>query len=115
MLVSMNWISDFVSLDGLDIEQLIKRFTLSTAEVEDIVYKGRDTQKVVVAEIKSIENHPDSKKLHLLKVDAGDGLIDVVCGAPNVRVGMRTALALAGGKVCGTPINRTVIAGYTSC
>ena len=58
MLVSMNWVQDFVDLSGLDIEKLIKRFTLSTAEVEDIIYKGRDVSGVVVAKILSVENHP---------------------------------------------------------
>ena len=47
MLISMNWIQDFVDLSGLDIEALIQRFTLSTAEVEDIFYKGRDVRGVV--------------------------------------------------------------------
>ena len=47
MFVSMNWIQDYVDLSGLDIESLIKRFTLSTAEVEDIIYKGRDVQGVI--------------------------------------------------------------------
>lgn len=55
-------------------------------------FKGSDISGIVVAEIKSVENHPDSKKLHLLKVDAGDGqLTDVVCGAPNVRVGLKNS------------------------
>ena len=68
MFVSMNWIQEFVDLSGEDIESLIKRFTLSTAEVEDIIYKGKEVQGVIIAEIKSVENHPNSKKLHLLKV-----------------------------------------------
>lgn len=73
MFLSMNWISDFVDLSGLDKVELIHQFSLSTAEVEnEIFYKGSDLSGVVVAEIKSIENHPESKKLHLLKVDAGD-------------------------------------------
>ena len=95
MFLSMNWISDFVDLSGLDKLKLINQFSLSTAEVEnDIYFKGSDLSGVVVAEIKSVENHPDSKKLHLLKVDAGEAeLTDVVCGAPNVRVGMKTAFA----------------------
>ena len=80
MLISMNWINDFVDLSGLDLEKLIHQFTLSTAEVEDIYYMGRDIKDVVVARIVSIENHPDSKKLHLLKVDAGDKVYDCVCG-----------------------------------
>ena len=63
MFLSMNWICDFVDLSGLDRKSLIKNFTLSTAEVEDIIVKGEDTYGVVVAEIVSIENHPNSKKL----------------------------------------------------
>ena len=77
MFVSMNWIQDYVDLSGLDIESLIKRFTLSTAEVEDIIYKGRDVQGVIIAEIKSVEKVPDSKKLHLLEIDTGNGIISV--------------------------------------
>ena len=65
MLVSINWIKDYVDLDGCDIKGLINKFTLATAEVEDIYYMGRDVQKVVVGEIKTLENHPESKKLHL--------------------------------------------------
>lgn len=101
MFLSMNWIEDFVDLSGLDKIELIQKFSLSTAEVEnDIFHKGSDISGIVVAEIKSVENHPDSKKLHLLKVDAGDGkLTDVVCGAPNVRVGMKTAFAKIGAKI----------------
>ena len=101
MFLSMNWIQDFVDLSGLDLVKLINQFSLSTAEVEnEIFFKGSDLSGVVVAEIKSVENHPDSKKLHLLKVDAGDGeLTDIVCGAPNVRVGMKTALAKVGARL----------------
>ena len=69
MFLSMNWIGDFVDLSGLDKKALIHNFTLSTAEVEDIFVKGEDTYGVVVAKILSVENHPTSKKLHLLKVD----------------------------------------------
>ncbi|MBQ7499421.1 MAG: phenylalanine--tRNA ligase subunit beta, partial [Clostridia bacterium] len=115
MLVSMKWISEFVDLDGIDIDGLIHRFTLSTAEVEDIFHKGNDTENVVCAKILSIEDHPESKKLHLLKIDAGDAVYDCVCGAPNVREGMKVAFAKAGGYVCGTPIKEAVVAGYKSC
>ena len=114
MLISMNWINDFVDLSGLDLEKLIHQFTLSTAEVEDIYYMGRDIKDVVVARIVSIENHPDSKKLHLLKVDAGDKVYDCVCGAPNVREGMLVAFAREGGSVSGMEITCAKIAGYES-
>ena len=116
MLLSMNWISDFVDLSGLDKLKLINQFSLSTAEVEnEIFFKGSDISGIVVAEIKEVSDHPDSKKLHLLKVDAGDGeLTDVVCGAPNVRVGMKTAFAKVGAKIGEIEIAPRALAGYTS-
>ncbi len=116
MYISLNWISDFVDLSGLDKVALIHQFSLSTAEVEnEIFYKGSDISGVVVGEIKSVEEHPESKKLHLLKVDCGEAeLADVVCGAPNVRVGMKTAFAKLGAQVGEITIAPRALAGYTS-
>ncbi|MBQ9119378.1 MAG: phenylalanine--tRNA ligase subunit beta [Lachnospiraceae bacterium] len=116
MFISLNWISDFVDLSGLDKVALIHQFSLSTAEVEnEIFYKGSDISGVVVGEIKSVEEHPESKKLHLLKVDCGEAeLADVVCGAPNVRVGMKTAFAKLGAQVGEITIAPRALAGYTS-
>ncbi len=117
MFLSMNWIKDFVDLSGLDELKLINQFSLSTAEVEnDIQFKGSDISGIVVAEIKSVENHPESKKLHLLKVDIGEeALVDVVCGAPNVRVGMKTAFAKVGAKIGEIEITPRPLAGFMSC
>ena len=114
MFLSMNWIGDFVDLSGLDRKALIRNFTLSTAEVEDIIEKGSDISGIVVAKILSVENHPESKKLHLLKVDKGDEVVDIVCGAPNVREGMKVALATVGGRVGEITIAPRTLAGYTS-
>lgn len=116
MYLSMNWISDFVDLKGLDKMKLIHQFSLSTAEVEnDIFMKGSDISGIVCAEIKSVEEHPESKKLHLLKVDIGEAeLVDVVCGAPNVRVGMKTAFAKLGAKIGDITIAPRKLAGYAS-
>ncbi|HPG64287.1 MAG TPA: phenylalanine--tRNA ligase subunit beta [Saccharofermentans sp.] len=116
MLLSMNWISDFVDLTGLDRMQLISRFSLSTAEVENEIFEmGKELSGVVVGQILSVENHPSSKKLHLLKVDCGRAEpVDIVCGAPNVRVGMKTALATLGANVDGIVIEPRDLAGCTS-
>jgi phenylalanyl-tRNA synthetase beta chain len=116
MFLSMNWIQDFVDLNGLDKVELIHQFSLSTAEVEnEIFFKGSDLSGVVVAEIKSVENHPESKKLHLLKVDTGEAeLTDVVCGAPNVKVGMKTAFAKVGAQIGEITIAPRPLAGYDS-
>ncbi len=114
MFVSMNWINDFVDLSGEDIDKLISRFTLSTAEVEGVEHKGEDIKDVVVGEIISCEDHPDSDHLHVLKVDAGDKVYDVVCGAPNARAGIKTAFARCGGSVCGMKIKSAKLRGIES-
>ena len=116
MFLSMNWISDFVDFTGLEKVKLINQFSLSTAEVEnEIFFKGSDISGIVVAEIKSVLPHPESKKLHLLKVDTGkDELTDVVCGAPNVREGMKTAFAQVGAHIGDIEITPRKLAGYTS-
>ncbi|MBQ8183645.1 MAG: phenylalanine--tRNA ligase subunit beta [Clostridia bacterium] len=114
MFVSINWIKEYVDLEGLDIKNLINSFTLATAEVEDIIVKGQDLRDVVVGEILSIDNHPNSKKLHLLKVDGGDRIYDVVCGAPNVRENMKIAFVKAGGRVPAGEITKANVAGYES-
>lgn len=114
MFVSMNWIKDFVDLEGQDLEKLIHRFTLSTAEVEGIEYKGKDIQNVVVGEILSCEDHPDSDHLHLLKVDGGDAVYDVVCGAPNARAGIKTAFCKVGGRVGEIKIKPAKLRGQVS-
>ena len=114
MLVSMNWIKEYVDLSGEDLQKLIMKFTLSTAEVEDIYIKGKEVKDVVVGEIVSFEAHPNSKKLHILKVDGGDRIYDCVCGAPNAALGLKVAFAKVGGSVPGLLIAKREVAGYMS-
>ena len=116
MLLSMNWICDYVDLSGLDKLSLIHRFSLSTAEVENEIFmKGSDLHGIVVAEIKSVEEHPESRKLHLLKVDIGEAeLVDVVCGAPNVAVGLKVPFAKLGAQIGDITIAPRKLAGFTS-
>lgn len=114
MKVSINWIKDFVDLQGVDIENLISKFTMGVAEVEGIEYKGKDVSGVVTAKILEVNEVPNSKKLHLLKVDAGDEIVQIVCGAPNVRVGLITALAKIGAKLGDITISKAKLAGIES-
>lgn len=115
MYISLNWIKEFVNLDGIEVDEIVKRFGLATAEVEGVEYKGQNISNIVVAEIKSVENHPDSKKLHILQVDDGlENLTQVVCGAPNVRVGMKTAFARVGAQVQDIKIGKAKLAGVES-
>ncbi len=114
MKVSMNWISDYVDLSGLNLKELIHRFTLSTAEVEDVYELGTEVNGVRIAEVVKVEPHPNSKKLHLVTVNLGDHEDRCVCGAPNVREGMRIPFAPFGASVVGMTIGEAQIAGVTS-
>ncbi len=114
MFISMNWISEFTDLSGINLKELIGRFTLSTAEVEDIHEYGKNIRDVVVGKIIEINDHPNSKKLHLVKVDIGSEVVDCVCGAPNVFVGAVVPFAKLGGCVGELEIKEAKIAGEIS-
>ncbi|HBP44051.1 MAG TPA: phenylalanine--tRNA ligase subunit beta [Clostridiales bacterium] len=115
MRISINWIKDYVDLSGIETSELIKRFNLATAEIEDVYNMGEKTNKVVLARILEVVNHPNSNHLHILKVDDGSPEpVQVVCGAPNVRVGMVTAFAQVGGMVNGFKIGKAKLVGVES-
>jgi len=101
--LSLNWLKDYVDLSGIDIKELWYRFTMSTAEVEEVEFVGRDVQDVVVARVLSVVPHPESKKLKIAQVDSGDGILQIVCGAPNVAEGILVPLAKIGGSVKNMP------------
>lgn len=114
MKISINWIKEFVDLEGIEADELVKRFNLSTAEIEGVEYKGKDTYNVVFGKILEVNNHPESQKLHILKVDVGEEKLQIVCGAPNVREGMVTCVAKVGGAVQGHKIGPAKLAGVES-
>lgn len=103
MKISLNWLKDYVDLDGIDIKELWYRFTMSTAEVEEVEFVGQDIQNVVVGKVLSSVPHPESKKLKITQVDSGSGVLQIVCGAPNVTEGILVPLAMIGGSVKNMP------------
>ena len=115
MLISCNRLKSYIKdCEDIDFVKVWDIVTMRTAEVENVVVKGEDLKDVVTAKIVSCEKHPDSKKLSLLKVSDGKEEYDVVCGAPNVRVGLIGALVKVGGMVSGMKITSRKLAGYVS-
>ena len=114
MYISMNWVKDYVDLSGIETEEIVKRFNLSTAEIEGYEIKGDKIQNVVFGKVLEVNNHPESTHLHVLKVDVGDEVLQIVCGAPNVRVGMITAVCKVGGSVIAGKIKPTKLVGVES-
>ncbi|MCL2121743.1 MAG: phenylalanine--tRNA ligase subunit beta [Clostridiales bacterium] len=110
----MNWIQDYVNLEGLDIPELLKRFTLTTAEIDDVYEKGGEINDVVVGLILSVKPHPQSNKLTLLEVDTGEKVYSCVCGAPNVAAGIKVPFVKAGGAIVGGKVEAVQVAGCLS-
>ncbi|MBO7527746.1 MAG: phenylalanine--tRNA ligase subunit beta, partial [Clostridia bacterium] len=114
MLISVNWIKEFIDLDGIETEELIRRFNLTTAEIEGYELKGQETQGVIFAKIDKVEKHPNSDHLHILAVNTGSEVLQVVCGAPNVRENMVVCFAPIGSKVSGHKMGKARLAGVDS-
>ena len=100
MLISIDWIKDFVSLpDDLDEKALRDRFTMCCAEVEKVVSTGEVFQDIRVAEILSFKKHPHADKLHLVEFalrEEGEEKREVVCGASGLRKGAKVPYAPVG-------------------
>ena len=102
MLVSLNWLRDYVDLpDDLDVDAFAERLTMASAEVEGIERIGDwDRDLVTVAEVLSVDQHPNADRLKLATVEYGAGEPrTVVCGAPNVAAGQRVAFAREGAEL----------------
>jgi len=115
MKISINWIKDYVDLTGIDVHELAYKFTMSTAEIEEVYTMGAEVKNVVAGKIISCEEVENSKKLHKLQVDVGGKTVQCVCGAPNARVGIIVPFAQIGGSVVGmNEISQVKLAGVDS-
>ena len=115
MLISCNRLKKYIkNSEDIDFQNIWDDFTLRVAEVEGVTVKGNDMDNVVTAQITEVVRHPESDKLSLLKVTDGVKEYNIVCGAPNVRVGLIGALVREGGMVSGIRIKARKLAGYPS-
>ncbi len=100
MRVSVNWLKDYVNMD-VSPHDLAERLTMAGLEVEALDPVGHSLQDIVAAKILSVTRHPDADRLFLCRVDAGDGEVPVVCGAPNLKEGTLVPMALPGTDLPG--------------
>lgn len=116
MLISCNKLKSYIkNSNDIDWLHIWDTFTIRTAEVEGVRKVGDTFDSVVVAEIKECIEHPDSDHLHILQIDCGEKeLIQVVCGAPNVRVGLKTAYVKVGGHIEDMEIKARPLRGVLS-
>jgi phenylalanyl-tRNA synthetase beta chain len=115
MKIAESWLREWVNPD-LETDELGHQLTMLGHEVDGIEFEGEGIADVVIAEVIECGKHPDADKLSVCKVsDGGDELIDIVCGAPNVRQGMKTPLAKPGVKLPnGMKLRKAKIRGVVS-
>ena len=116
MLLSCNKLKSYIkNSNDIDWENIWKTFTIRTAEVESVKKVGNNLDNVVIAKIVKCEKHPDSDHMHILQVECGEeNPVQVVCGAPNVRVGLKTAYIKVGGHIEGIEIKSRPLRGIIS-
>ncbi len=100
MNISEQWLREWVSPD-LSTEELAHQITMAGLEVDAIEPVAGGFSGVVVAEIKAAEQHPDADKLRVCQVNTGSDSVQIVCGAPNARVGLKAPLAMVGAVLPG--------------
>ena len=113
MLISKKWLSQYMDLSDLSIEEIAERITNAGLEVEGIE-KGAQATNLVIGHVESCVDHPDSDHLHVCQVDVGSDIRQIVCGAPNVAAGQKVIVALPGAKLPGGEIKEGVIRGQQS-
>lgn len=113
MLVSRNFLNDYISLDDIKTIDLAEKLTELGLEY-DYVTPLVVADNTVIAKIIEVKDHPDSDHLHLCKVDDGTKIYNIVCGAPNVRKDMKVILAKVGAKLKDIEIKESVIRGEKS-
>mgnify|MGYP000292585642 FL=1 len=112
MKLSTNFVKDYVDID-VDVKQLAEDMTRVGNEY-DSAEKLINATKLVIGEIVECKDHPDSDHLHLCKVNIGSEVLDIVCGAPNARKGIKVIVALDGAVLPDKTIKKGVIRGQES-
>lgn len=116
MKFTLSWLKDYLETTA-SVEQIAEKLTSIGLEIEEVVDPAAAVKNLIVVRVAECVPHPDSDHLHVLKVDTGSETIQVVCGAPNARAGMKGILARPGDFIpaFGETIKKGKIRGIESC
>ena len=115
MKFTLSWLNQFISTEGYTAAQISDSLTMLGLEMDSVEELFVDLAPIVVARVTEVSKHPDADKLTVCSVDNGEEVVQVVCGAPNVRAGMWTAIAKPGVKLPdGTKIKKSKVRGVVS-
>lgn len=96
MKLPISWLNEYVSVDGISPQDLADKLLNIGFEVEDIIYLGKDIERVVAGKILDIKKHADADKLQVCMIDVGDEITTIVTGAQNIKTGDYVPVALDG-------------------
>ena len=113
MNLSVKWLSQLFDLEGLSTDDIIAKMLSAGLEVESIEHLGQGTN-LIVGEVIECYDHPDSDHLHITKVNIGNEVLDIVCGAPNCRKGLKVIVAQVGAQLKDGEIKPGKIRGVES-
>ena len=112
-MISLNWIKNYIDIDDQNLEELAVKITKAGVNVEKVITNHIDN--LVIGEVLECNLHPDSDHLHICLVDVGSEKLQIVCGAPNVRTGLKVIVALPGAVLPGNfEIKKSKIRGVES-
>ncbi|NLC47949.1 MAG: phenylalanine--tRNA ligase subunit beta [Tenericutes bacterium] len=113
MKLSRNFVNDYTNLTNTDMNALAESMVRIGNEYESIK-KLVDTDTLIIGEVKECSRHPESDHLNVCKVDIKSEILNIICGAPNVKKGIKVIVATDGTKLPGGTIKKTTILGYES-
>ena len=115
MKLSINFLKDYLDLDeDIDIKKIADDMTKAGNEYDD-ASKLISATKLIIGEIIDCKDHPDSDHLHVCKVNIGNEVLNIVCGAPNARKGIKVIVAQVGAELPEITIKKGNIRGEESC
>ena len=103
MKFTLNWLKEHLDTEA-SIEEIADSLTMLGIEIEEVVVRSKGLEDFVVAEVLEATQHPNADRLRLCKVNFGEGVTEVVCGAPNAVAGMRAVFAQAGMYIPGIDV-----------
>ena len=98
-MISLNWVKDYVDIESEDLKELAVKITKAGINVEKVITNHID--HLVIGEVLECVDHPNSDHLHICKVNVGNEVTQIVCGASNVRAGIKVIVALPGAILPG--------------
>ncbi len=113
-MINLEWVKDYIDLTDEDLEKLAVKITEAGINIEKVITNS--IPNLVIGKVISCVDHPDSDHLHVCKVDIGSEVLNIVCGAPNVRTGLKVIVAKVGAILPGDfEIKKSKIRGVESC